>query len=126
MQPIDRPFRFTLDFGIVWALLAVPTFFLIRRADIGPWFSQLAVLILLPLFAAFVLYGPVLLTRQIVHSGSRGWFVLRLLVSILLAAILFAAVLLYTGHADDASWTGTATFFAMVYLHWRLRDEHHA
>jgi hypothetical protein len=123
-QAIDRPFRFTLDFLVVWVLLAFPAFFLIHGGDIGPWYSQAAALILLPLFATFVLYGPVLLARQIIRSGSRGWFVLRVLLSILLGAVLFAAVVLFTGHGDHAArWTGTATFVAIVYLHWRLRDE---
>ena len=81
MQPVDRPFRFTLDFVVVWVLLAVPTFFLIRSGDVGPWYSQIAVLILLPLIATFVLYGPVLLTRQIFRSGSRGGFVARVFLS---------------------------------------------
>jgi hypothetical protein len=123
MQPIDRPFRFTLDFGVVWVLLAIPAFFLIRRAEIGPWYSQTAEIILLPLFAAFVLYGPVLLARQVVRSGSRGWFVLRVFVSVLLGTVLFAAVLLFTGHGERAHWVGAASFIAILYLHWRLRNE---
>ena len=82
MQPIDKPFRFTLDFCLVWALLAVPTFFLTRHSDfVSPWYSYAGVLILLPLFAAFVLYGPVLLVQQIFQSGSYGWFVFRVFVS---------------------------------------------
>jgi len=55
MQPIDRPFRFTLDFAIVWLLLAVPAFLVIRRADMGPWYSEAAAVLLLSLFATFVL-----------------------------------------------------------------------
>ena len=124
MQPIDRPFRITLDFAVVWALLAVPAFLVVRRGDIGPWYSQVAALVLLPLFATFVLYGPVLLARQIIRSGTRGWFALRVLLSVLLGAVLFAAVLLFTGHGEHAAhWAGTASFVATVYLHWRLRDE---
>ena len=124
MHAVDRPFRFTLDFVVVWALLGVPSFFLIRHADIGLWYSKAAALVLLPLFAAFVLYGPVLLARQIIRSGTRGWFVLRVLLSILLGAVLFAVVLLFTGHGEHAGyWSGTAACAATVYLHWRLRDE---
>jgi hypothetical protein len=123
MKPIDKPFRFTLDFAVVWLLLAVPAFFLIRRTDIGPWYSQTAALVLLSMFAAFVLYGPVLLAREIVRSGARGWFVLRVLVSVLLVATLFAAILLVTGHHEHAAyWTGTASFVATMYLHWRLSE----
>jgi hypothetical protein len=124
MQPIDRPFRFTVDFAVVWVVLAVPGYLLISRTDIGPWYSQAAALVLLPLFAAFVLYGPVLLARQIIRSGARGWFVLRVLVSVVLMAVFLAAVLFFTGHGEHAAyWTGTASFVATVYLHWRLRDE---
>ena len=127
MQPIDRPFRFTLDFAVVWVLLAFPAFFLIRSADIGPWYSKAAMLLLLPLFAAFVIYGPVLLARQIIRSGTRGWFVLRVLLSILVGGTLFAAIMLFTGHGEHAAyWTGTASLIATAYLHWRLRDESNA
>jgi hypothetical protein len=126
MQPIDRPFRFTLDFGVVWALLAVPTFFLIRRADIGPWFSQVAVLILLPLFAAFILYGPVLLTRQIFRSHSRGWLVARVLLSIFMFAVLLFGGLWISGYYTETLariLAFTFSSFATAYLHWRLRHE---
>jgi hypothetical protein len=122
MQPIDRRFRFTWDFCIVWAFLTAVVFLLTRRSELAEVrLSYFAILILLPFFGTFVLYGPVLLARQIIHSGSRGWFVARVLFSVLLAAVVFAAVLFYTGHADDASWWGgTASFVAIVYLHWRL------
>ena len=123
MQPIDRPFRFTLDFAVVWVLLGVPAFFFIRRVDTdSPWYSQAAELVLLPLFATFVLYGPILLASQIVRSGTRGLFVLRVLLSALLAAVFFAAVLLVTGHGEDSTYlAGTATLVAIAYLEWRLR-----
>jgi hypothetical protein len=89
MQPVDKPFRFTWDFCVVWALLVVPTFLLTRHSDfVSPWYSYAGVLILLPLFAAFGLYGPVLLVRQIFRSGSRGWFVARMFFAILLVAVL--------------------------------------
>jgi len=124
MQPIDRPFRFSWDFCVVWAFLTAVTFALTRHsewAEIG--LSYVAILILLPFFATFVLYGPVLLARQIIRSGSRGWFVARVLLSILLAAVLFAAVLFFTGHADGASSWSASAFVAILYLHWRLRDK---
>ena len=82
MQAIDRPFRFTWDFCVVWACLAVPAFFLMRQHDVGPWYSEGAFLILVPLFASFVLYGPVLLVHQVIRSGARGWFVARIFLSI--------------------------------------------
>lgn len=126
MQPIDRPFRFTLDFCVVWGLLAIPTYLLLRRGDIGPWFSEIAALILLSLFATFVLYGPVLLARQIVRSGSRGWFVARVLLSIVMAATLAFGVLWLSGNYTEAKARYLVFFvsvFATAYLNWRLRHE---
>jgi hypothetical protein len=128
MQPIDRPFRPCWDFFVAWSLLALATFWMIRRmASDQPWYAFCALIVVLSLFATIILYGPVLLARQIVRSGSRGRFVARVLVSMLLAAVLFAAVLLFTGHGDHPPWwTGAATCVAIIYLHWRLRDEPHA
>jgi hypothetical protein len=128
MQPIDRPFRFTWDFCVVWAFLTVVTLFVTQGSELAQIrVSYFAILILLPFFATFVLYGPVLLARQIIHSGSRGCFVARVLISILLAAVLFAAIMLFTGYGDHGSWwSGAASFAAIAYLHWRLRNEPHA
>jgi hypothetical protein len=122
MQPIDRPFRFTRDFIVVWALLAVPVFLLMHRSDFGPWYSFCNILILLPLFAAFVLYGPVLLARQIIRSGSRGWFVACVLISVLLVTALFFVGLYVSGRGKDVSgiWGGVAACVATIYLSWRL------
>ena len=123
MQAIDRPFRFTRDFCVVWALLVVPAFFLTRSRDVGPWYSEAALLILAPLFAAFALYGPVLLVRQVIQSGSRGWFVARLLLSIGLAAALLLGVLLISGFYTEGRGHIFAFVFtaaATVYLKWRL------
>src|SRR5437879_4527540 len=97
MQAVDRPFRFTRGFCVVWVLLVVPTFFLTRLLDFGPWYFEAAFLILAPLFATFVLYGPVLFARQIVRSGSRGWFVVRIFFSIVLAAALLLGGLMASG-----------------------------
>jgi hypothetical protein len=125
MEPIDRPFRFTWDFCVVWVFLTGVAFWLTRRSELAELrLSYFAILILLPFFATFIFYGPVLLARQIIRSGSRGWFVVRVFLSILFVAILFSAVLLITGHADDASWwSGTVSFSAIVYLHCRLKDK---
>ena len=126
MQPIDRPFRFTLDFCVVWALLAIPTFFLVRGADVGPWYSRIAALVLLPLFASFVLYGPVLLARQIIRSGSHGRFVARVLLSILIFAVLVFGGLWLSGTYTETRARILAfgvSAFATAYLHWRLRRE---
>jgi uncharacterized membrane protein len=126
MHPIDRPFRFTLDFCAVWAMLAIPTCFLIRGAKISPWYSDGAALILFPLFCTFVRYGPVLLARQIVRSGSHGWFVARVLLSILIFAILvFGGLCLSGAYTETKSHylAFSVPAFAIVYLHWRLRRE---
>ena len=123
MQSIDRPFRFTWDFVVVWAVLVVPAFLLTRRSDFGPWYSYCGILILLPLFAAFVLYGPVLLARQIIRSGSRGWFVARLFFSIIFAAALLFGGLYFSGFYSSSDARILAFFFvtaATVYLNWRL------
>ena len=128
MQPIDRPFRFTWDFCVVWSFLTVITFFLTRRSELAEIrLSYVAILILLPFFATFILYGPVLLALQIVRSDAPGWFVARVLVSILLVAVLIAVIMLFTGRGDHGAWwSGAASFAAVAYLHWRLRDEPHA
>ena len=123
MQAIDRPFRFTWDFCVVWALLVVPVFLLTRSRDVGPWYSEAALLILAPLFATFVLYGPVLLVRQVVHSGSRGWFVLRLFLAVLLAAVLLFGGLRLSGVYTESRARILGFVFTAVataYLSWRL------
>jgi hypothetical protein len=97
MQPIDQRFRFTLDICIVWVLLVIPTFILTHNIDIGPWYSYVAILIVVPLFGTFVLFGPVLLIRQVIRSGSRGRFVARIFLSILLVAILLFGGLFLSG-----------------------------
>jgi hypothetical protein len=123
MQAIERPFRFSWDFCVVWALLVVPVFILTRSRDFGPWYSEAALLILVPLFATFVLYGPVLLARQVIHSGARGRFVFRVLLSIVLAAVLLFGGLFLSGvytenRARILGFVFTAA--ATVYLSWRL------
>ena len=123
MEAIDRRFRFTWDFCVVWALLVVPVFFLTHSRDIGPWYSEAALLILAPLFATFALYGPVLLVRQVVHSGSRGWFVLRVFLSRLLVAVVLFGGLLLSGVCTESRARILGFVFtavATVYLSWRL------
>src|SRR6266850_3863493 len=126
MQFVDRPFRFTWDFCVVWALLVVPTFFLTRLHDFGPWYSNIAVLIVAPFFATFVFYGPVLFVRQVIRSGPRGWFVARVFLSIVLAAaFLFGGLLLsgsYTQTKGDI-FGFVFTAAATVYLNWRLQSD---
>jgi hypothetical protein len=123
MQQIDRPFRLTWDFLVVWALLVVPVFLVTHHADLGPWYSYCGILILLPLIATFVLYGPVLLVRQIVRSGSRGWFVARVFLSITLVAVLLFGGLYLSGFYTSSHARILAFLFsaaAVAYLNWRL------
>ena len=125
MQPIDRRFCFTLDFCIVWALLAVPVFLLTHSSDFGPWYSYVGVLILSPLFGAFALYGPVLLARQIIRSGSRGRFVAQVFLSVLLAAIFLFGGFFLSGYYTESRAHILAFVFtaaATVYLSWRTEE----
>ena len=123
MQAIDRPFRFGWDFCVVWALLVVPVFFLTRSFDAGPWYSEAALLVLVSLFATFVLYGPVLLARQVIHSGARGRFAIRVLLSIVLTAVLLFGGLFFSGAYTESRARILGFIFtagATAYLSWRL------
>lgn len=123
MEPIDRPFRFTWDFCIVWLALAVPTFFLARQWDtLDAMWSRCIITVLLSLLATFYIYGPVLLMRQIIPSGSRGWFVARVAVTIILASALFLFSLHIFGHGQRISpvWPIVISAAASLYLHWRI------
>ena len=122
IDPIDRPFRFSWDFCVVWALLATPTFLLTRHMGFGPWYSYVGLLILLSLFSAFVLYGPVLLARQVFRSGSRGRLVARALLAILLVAVLLFGGLYFSGLYTESRARVMASFFiiaATLFLSWR-------
>jgi len=121
MDPIDKPFRFTWDFCVVWALLALPVFLLIRQWENDPWYSYGALLLLASLLATFFIYGPVLLVRQVIRSGSRGRFVTRVFLSILLVLILFFIGLYVFGCDKHISglWGGITACIATIYLHWR-------
>src|SRR5277367_3508261 len=120
MHEIDQPFRFTFDFCLIWATLAVVICFIGRQIDLATWYSRSAFIIVASLFATFVIYGPVLLVRQVMRSGSRGWFVLQVCISIILVLCLLFTVLFVSGF-----WTETrghlAGFLsaaaATVYLH---------
>src|SRR6516164_66905 len=126
MEPIDRPFHFTWDFCVVWALLVVPTFLLTRHLDFQPWYSYAGILILLPLFAAFALYGPVLLIHQIIRSGYRGRFVARRFFATLLVAALLFVGLRLSGFYTESRASILAFFFvgaATLFLSWRPEEK---
>jgi hypothetical protein len=88
MEEIDKPFRPKLDFFIAWALLAVAIAILAPQAELGSWYSVVSFVIVASLLGTFVLYGPVILFRQVIGSGLRGRFVLRVFLSIIVVAIL--------------------------------------
>lgn len=123
MKPIDQTFRFTWDFFLVWALFVVPTFLLYRnwKAD-DSTFSLCATVVLLSLFFTFFIYGPVLLVRQIIRSGSRGWFVIRVALTIVLtiAILFFSFNILGHGKEIPSLWIFITSGIAGAYLHWRI------
>jgi hypothetical protein len=82
-------------------------------------------LLFVTLFATFLIYGPVLLARQIIRSGSRGWFVARVLLSILLVTVLFFVGLYIPDHGKDVSglWGFIAAGVATFYLHLRTDEK---
>jgi hypothetical protein len=82
-------------------------------------------LLFVSLFATFLIYGPVLLARQIIRYGSRGWFVARVLLSILLVTVLFFVGLYISGHGKDVSglWGFIAAGIATFYLHLRTDEK---
>ncbi len=130
MNEIDRPFRFTWDFCLVWTVLAVITAVLTRHGHFAEWYvtwyARVALIIVCSLFATFVLYGPVLLARQVIHSGLRGWFVLRVLISTLLALGLLSGILLATGIGNQFGghlWGGIFAFGTTFYLNWRINTD---
>jgi len=125
MQPIDRPFRFTWDFCVVWALLLVTILILSHQWDLGPWYSHCAFIIVVPFIATFFVYGPVLLLRQIIRSGSRGWFVARVFVTTVLVIALFFGCLRVLGHGKDISglWPLIVAGIASAYLDWRIKEK---
>src|SRR5271170_2663817 len=127
MEPIDKPFRFTWDFCVVWGLLVSPIYLMTRqiRGD-TPWYSFGVFIIMLSLIVTFLIYGPVLLARQIIHSGAHGRLVLRILISIVLTAILLFLGLIVSGLYSSGAARTFAFFFivvAIVYLHWRTDEK---
>jgi len=122
MEPIDRQFRFTWDFCVVWLMLALPVFFLARSWDtLHAIWSSCILTLLLSLFATFLIYGPVLLMRQVIRSGSRGWFVVRTAISIVLVIALFLFCFSILGHGRDIPFwlVALVSAGATFYLHMR-------
>ena len=91
VREIDKPFRFTWDFCLVWALFFIVALYMVPQSKGAHAYERPLLALMVAVFATFLLYGPVLLVRQIFASGSRGGFVARALVSVLLAQA-FAAL----------------------------------
>jgi hypothetical protein len=126
MSEIDKPFRFTWDFCLIWATLAVAIWFLSRHMDLATWYSYGAFIIVASLFSTFSIYGPVLLTRQVIRSGSRGSFVLRVFISTVLVLCLLFTVWFISGfwtemrgHLAGCVLAASAT----LYLYWRIDNQ---
>jgi hypothetical protein len=99
MEEIDKPFRPRWDFILVWAILAISIFIYRDKFNDGlPWYSVMAFVIVVPFILTFFVYGPMLLVRQVIKSGSRGRFVLADFFLLLGPAIVICGVLLITGY----------------------------
>ena len=98
MTEIDKPFRLTPRFAVVWGLLAAPVAFLAFRYYDGPAYQKVALTIVGSLYATFCFYGPILLARQAAKSGGRGWFVLQVAVTVVLGVGLLFAVIAFANH----------------------------
>jgi hypothetical protein len=112
MREVDKPFRFTWDFCVVWTLLLVATIYLLPR-----WGGQSAVehyglVFFIALFATFLLYGPVLLVQQVLASGSRGWFVARVFLSVIIVAAIFLGAMYWLGFYTE--WRARIFAFFLV------------
>ena len=97
MSEIDQPFRPRKDFFVAWFVIAVGAVAYSRPWTFDlPWFSKVAFVLIVPLALTFFIYGPIMLMRQIASSGTRGWFVLRVFLSITvgIASILGVAYLI--------------------------------
>lgn len=98
MTEIDKPFRVTWSFGIVWACLAGAVGLLVFRHYEGMLYEKLVITLLGSLYATFCLYGPILLARQIARSGGRGKFVLGVFLAIIVGLALVLGGLAVCGH----------------------------
>ena len=119
---VDKPFRFTWDFCVVWALCLVGALYVLPHFKGAHLYERYLLALLVSLFATFLLYGPVLLARQIIASGSRGGFVARVFVSVLLVICVSAGAFYFIPYTP---WRGHVFAFAVAlvatfYLQWRL------
>jgi hypothetical protein len=103
MSPIDQEFRPKKDFFVAWFLIAVAAVAIGRPWSFDlPRFSKVAWILVVPFILTFFIYGPVLLARQIIHSGTRGWLVFRTFMAVILGAGLILGVLHLAGLQGSA------------------------
>ena len=117
MTEIDKPFRVTWSFAFIWAGLAAAVGGLVFRRHEGWWIEKLALTLLGSLYAAFCLYGPIVLARQVKRSGGRGWHVLRVLLLIVIGFTFLVGGLEIVGcHAASGELAFVLTFFVFANL----------
>jgi hypothetical protein len=98
MNPIDQEFRPKRDFFVAWFLVAVAAIALGRPWTFDlPWFSKVAWTVVVPFIGTFFVYGPVMLMRLVIRSGSRGWVVFRTFLSVVLGVGLIFGVIHVAG-----------------------------
>ena len=121
-REIDKPFRFTWDFCVVWALCFIGALYVLPHFRGAHGYERYLSALLVSLFATFLLYGPVLLARQIIASGSRGGFVARVFVSVLLVIAIGAGAFYFIPYTPSRGhvFTFCAALIAIIYLQWRL------
>ena len=98
MKPIDQQFRPKKDFFVAWFLIAVAMIAFARPWSFDePWFSKVAWILVVPFIGTFFIYGPVMVVRQVVQSGSHGWLVLRTFLSVVLGIALILVAMHIAG-----------------------------
>src|SRR5260221_6159303 len=100
MMQIDKPFRISRRFALVWTCLAGAVGLVVFRRYHGAIYEKVSVTLLGSLYATFCLYGPILLARQVFKSGGRGWFVLQIAVTIVFGLALVFAAFAITNHGN--------------------------
>jgi hypothetical protein len=96
----------------------------VRRLDVGPWYSEAALLIVIPFLLTFVVYGPVMFLQAAMASGARGYFVAQVLARVLATAlVLFGGLLLSGLYTEDRAGQlgGVFVAVALVYVNFKLR-----
>ena len=119
---IDRRFRFTWDFCLVWLVLFIVTLCVLPASKGAHAYEHPLASVLVSLSATFVVYGPVLLVRQIIRSGSRGWFVARVFLSALILLLVAGSILYFVGYTPERGhiFAAVSGFWSVAFLHWRL------